>query len=268
MTALRFEAVDFAYRGGPAVLRGVDLGFAPGATAIVGANGAGKSTLLRLCNGLLRPTTGRVLVDDVDTRETTVAQVAHRVGLVFQDPADQLFRPRLLDDVAFGPANLRLDDPHGRATSALARVGLDDAADVHPYELGLADRKLATIAGVLAMDVAVLALDEPTMGQDAAGVDRLVTLLTGLADPAAEGRTLLLVSHDMSFVARCCTRVVVLAGGRVTADGPPRSVFADESALAGAGLAAPPVTVLGRRLGLPGTVVTLDDLVAGVERGH
>lgn len=261
MTRIRFEGVSFRYDADRPALHDVDVTFEPGATAVVGANGAGKSTLLRLCVGLLKPTAGRVRVDDLDTRDATVATLARRVGLVFQDPADQLFRPRLRDDVAFGPSNLGLDDPDGRALAALERVGLAAVADVHPYELGLAERKLATIAGVLAMDVGALALDEPTMGQDAGGGRRLAELVGELA---AEGRTVVVVSHDMGFVARTCTRVVVLAAGRVRADGTPAEVFARDDVLAAAGLAPPPVTLLGRRLGLPHTVVTLDELVAAV----
>ena len=261
MTTLRFSDVGYRYGNGPEALTEVNVSFGPGVTGVVGANGAGKSTMLRLCNGLLRPTTGQVFVDEVDTRTATVAALARHIGLVFQDPGDQLFRPRLRDDVAFGPANLGLDDPPGRAAAALERVGLGVAGDVHPYELGLAERKLATIAGVLAMDVGALALDEPTMGQDTAGTQRLADLATDLA---SDGRTVIVVSHDMGFVARCCSRVVVLAGGTLRADGAPRAVFSDPSLLAGAGLAPPPITELGWRLGLDEVVVTIDDLVAAV----
>src|SRR5690606_19965222 len=171
--------VHFHYSPGVPALNGISLDIFPGATAIIGQNGAGKSTFVRLLNGLLKPVDGHVLVKGIDTRTRSVAQLARTVGLVFQNPSDQLFKSRVLDEVMFGPANLGVaaDEAERRAREALAQVGLAHAHDRNPYDLGLAERKLVTIASVLSMGTEVIILDEPTIGQDADGVRRLGELV-------------------------------------------------------------------------------------------
>ena len=173
--SIEFEAVSFAYPEGTQALADVSLRIEPGETlAIVGQNGSGKSTLVRHMNGLLRPGSGRVLLDGVDVRPVHVAHLAARVGLAFQNPDRQLFAGHVSAEVEFGPRNLgvRGTELAERVGMALAAVGLDGVAGANPYDLGYSRRKLLALASVLAMRTPVLILDEPTTGQDARGVAR------------------------------------------------------------------------------------------------
>jgi energy-coupling factor transport system ATP-binding protein len=235
--------------------------------ALVGQNGSGKTTLVRHFNGLLRPTAGRVLVDGQDAATKRVAQLSRIVGLVFQDPDRQIFSGTVRAEVEFGPRNLGLPPGTRRAAvdEALAAVGLEGAPDTNPYDLGGARRKLLALASVLAMRTAVLVLDEPTTGQDARGVDTVRGVVESVA---AEGRTVIAISHDMRFVAEVFERVVVLRAGKVILDGPPAEVFAEPSwpALASTYLEAPLAAVVGARLGI-GSTPTEDALIDALRKG-
>jgi energy-coupling factor transport system ATP-binding protein len=224
--AIRCEGLDFVYPDGTRALSEIDLAIAEGElVAIVGANGSGKSTLMRQLNGLLRPTEGHVEVHGRDLGRRHVAELAREVGLAFQNPDRQIFAGRVADEVAFGPRNLGRRGPElDRAVvDALALVGLTEARDVNPYDLGLSRRKLLGIASILAMETPIVVLDEPTTGQDARGTAMIRALVATLA---AEGRTVLAVSHDLGFVAESFPRVVVLAGGRLVLDGKTDEVLA------------------------------------------
>ena len=167
--------VSFTYPSGVDALRGVSLEFRTGERiAIIGQNGSGKTTLAKHLNGLLRPTRGDVLVGDWNTRTCTVAQMARRVGFLFQNPGEQIFENRVAAEVAFGPSNLgfSIAEVEARVSTALTQTGLAGYRDAHPYELLPAQRKWVALASVLAMDPAVLVLDEPTTGQDARGLAR------------------------------------------------------------------------------------------------
>lgn len=260
MADIRVEGVRFHYTPGVEVLRGIDLELRPGATAIVGQNGAGKSTFVRLLNGLLKPVSGRVLVDGVDTRGTTVATLARKVGLLFQNPADQLFKSKVLEEVAFGPRNLGLQEKeaHRRAEEALWELGLLDFADKNPYDLGLAERKLVTVAGIVAMDTKVVILDEPTIAQDMRGTERLGSLVSRMT---AAGKTVLTIAHDMDFVARFFSRVIVMREGIVAADGDGRSIFSERGVLTSAGLEPPQITELARSLGSEEAILTVEEFL-------
>lgn len=233
-------------------LDGVDLRVASGErVALVGQNGSGKTTLVRHLNGLLRPTGGRVTVDGADAARLTVAQLASRVGLVFQDPDRQVFAPSVRSEVEFGPRNLGRSGPElaSDVGAALEATGLSGEERTNPYDLGGSRRKLLALASVLAMRTPVLILDEPTTGQDARGVE-LVTRVIEAA--AAEGRTVIAISHDMRFVAEAFERVVAMRAGRIILDGPPATVFARDAwaALESTFLEPPLAAVAGDRLGL------------------
>ena len=227
MTDLTLESVSYRYpSGGALALDAVDLHLAAGErVALVGQNGSGKTTLVRHLNGLLRPTSGRVLHDGTDVAARTVAQLARAVGLVFQDPDLQIFAGSARAEVEFGPRNVGLDRSALRSAvdAALAEVGLEADARTNPYDLGASRRKLLALASVQAMGTPVLVLDEPTTGQDLRGVEIVQKLVAGAH---AAGRTVIAISHDMEFVARSFDRVVVLRAGRVILDGRPSSVFA------------------------------------------
>lgn len=266
MTDLALEGVSYRYRqGGTLALDGIDLHIRAGErVAVVGQNGSGKTTLVRHLNGLLRPTSGRVLHDGRDVARRTVAQLARTVGLAFQDPDRQIFAGSVRREVEFGPRNLGISggELHRVVDEALAEVGLAGEASTNPYDLGASRRKLLALASVQSMGTPVLILDEPTTGQDMRGVE-IVKLLIDRAHAA--GRTVIAISHDMEFVAASFDRVVVLRLGRVILDGSPASAFDEGSweALRSTYLEPPLPASIGSRLGL-GATPTDDELLAAL----
>ena len=250
MIELAVEDVTHVYPGGVRGLDGVSLRIGPGETvALIGQNGSGKTTLVRHLNGLLRPTSGRVVIGGADAAGLRVARLAAQVGLVFQDPDRQIFSGTVQKEVEFGPRNVGL---RGAAldvavAGALAAVGLQGEEGTNPYDLGAARRKLLAVASVLAMRTPILVLDEPTTGQDRAGVARIRDVVAAVA---SEGRTVIAISHDLRFVAETFGRVVVLRAGRVVLDGPPDEVFAAGAweTLRGTGLEPPVAAVLAEQL--------------------
>ncbi len=254
--------VAFRYPNGVQALAGVSLAITGGeAVAVIGENGAGKTTLARHLNGLLRPQQGRVLIGDWDTREHTVAQLARRVGYVFQNPDDQLFERTVRRELAFGPRNLgrRQDEIEAAVAQALAWLDLEDVADSHPYDLSLSQRRLVALAAVLAMETPIVVLDEPTTGQDAAGMALLGRVIEDLK---AAGRTVITISHDIDFVAEHFPRLVVMAAGRILADGPTDRVLAQTGLLAQAQVEPPQLVRLATALDLPGIPSTVDAFLA------
>ena len=224
------EARDLAYDypDGTRALGGISFRIAHGeAVAIVGANGAGKSTLIHHLNGHLSATRGEVRIGDVPITRDTLPAIRRRVGLVFQDADDQLFMPTVFDDVAFGPANqgLPADEVARRVDGALLRVGMAALRDKPPYRLSGGEKKRVAIAGVLAMAPDVLVIDEPTGGLDPHARRQLLRLLADFT------HTRIFTSHDLDMVLELCPRTIVLARGRVMADGPTREVFTDDALL-------------------------------------
>jgi len=266
--SVELEDVSFAFPDGTQALSHVGLRIEPGESlAVVGQNGSGKSTLARHLNGLLRPTSGRVLLDGRDVRAVHVAALAERVGLAFQNPDRQLFAGRVSTEVAFGPKNLGVRGAAlgERVSAALDAVGLSADAASNPYDLGYSRRKLLALASVLAMRTPVLVLDEPTTGQDPRGSARVRAVVAAVGH---EGRTVIAISHDMRFVAECFGRVVVMRGGRVVLDGPPEMVFGEAAwpQLRATFLEPPPAAVAGARLGL-GSTPTEAAFVAALATG-
>lgn len=235
--------VTFRYPGAalPAVA-GVTLAVAPGeVVGIVGANGSGKTTLARLVNGLLRPGSGRIVVDGLDTSAHRVQRLAAHVGSVFQEPARQLLAATVADELALGPRALGWSEARiGERVRELTQLlELEDLLGRHPLRLGRAERKLVALGAVLAMRPRVLILDEPTTGADL----RLAGIIEArVRDAAEEGSAVLVASHDMAFLGRLATRLIVMDAGRVCADAPTRQVFADAPLLATAGLEPPGAT--------------------------
>jgi energy-coupling factor transporter ATP-binding protein EcfA2 len=248
-SALQVENLWFWY-GSPdsPVLRAVDLSVPHSQfVALVGANGSGKTTLVRHLNGLLRPGKGTVLVEGQDTASRTIGELARQVGFLFQHPEQQIFGSSVRQEISFGPQNLGLpsDQVETLVGSALARFDLEDVADQPPAILSYGLRRRVTLASLAAMDPAIVVLDEPTVGLDALGQQET---FDWLAELKGEGRTIVLISHDMSLVARYADRVVVLDQGRLIADGSPGNVFSQERVLAQASLVVPPVLALARAL--------------------
>jgi cobalt/nickel transport system ATP-binding protein len=209
--------VHFRYPDGFEALRGVDLRIDSGEkVALVGPNGAGKSTLMLQLNGTLRPEHGSVRVAGLAVGKDTIRRVRAEVGLVFQDPDDQLFSPTVFDDVAFGPLHMGLaaDEVHRRVERALAAVGMAAFAHRVPHRMSLGQRKRVALATVLSMDPSILVFDEPSAGLDPRGRRELIRLLRTL------DQTMLVSTHDMRLVAEVFPRTVVMDDGLVVADGP------------------------------------------------
>lgn len=249
--ALAFENVSYDYAGRPA-LAGVSFAIAPGErVALVGRNGAGKSTLLRLVTGLLRPATGSVSVGDWNAAERRPDELARRVGSLFQHADQQLFARTVAEDVAFGPRVTGIPAPETerRVQRALESLGLMEVAAEHPYDLPPPWRKLAALAGALALEPMLLVLDEPTAGLDRRARARVAEALGKRADG---GTALLVVTHDLGFAAETLERALVLEQGRLARDAPLGPLLADGVWLERQGLVSPPLAQLSQILGLPG----------------
>ncbi|AIU70286.1 ABC transporter ATP-binding protein [Thermococcus eurythermalis] len=253
------EDVHFSY-GGREVLRGVSLTLDQEILALVGPNGSGKTTLAKHLNGLLKPTRGRVLVDGMDTREHTVAELSRKVGYVFQNPEHMFFEETVFKEVAFGPKNLGLSEAEveERVRWALGAVGLGGFEERTPYSLSGGEKQRLAIACVLAMRPKYLVLDEPTTGLDWKAERSVVEVIKSLRE---RGHGILLITHDMDLVLELADRVVLLRGGRKVFDGPVEDFFALN--LEEYGLEKPEVLLLAERLNV-GFVRTVDEIVRRV----
>ncbi|WP_235589111.1 energy-coupling factor ABC transporter ATP-binding protein [Tepidibacillus decaturensis] len=171
MKSLEIKNLHFSYTPENEVLKGINLHLGSEPTAIIGQNGAGKSTFVKLLKGLLKPTEGEIIFDGRNTKDYTVASLAKHIGLVFQNPNDQIFKNTVISEVMFGPLNIGQDELQAKnnAFQALKKVHLEQYIETNPYDLSLSERKMITIASILAMDTDVVIFDEPTMGQDHAG---------------------------------------------------------------------------------------------------
>jgi energy-coupling factor transport system ATP-binding protein len=256
---LTLTSLSYTYPTGVAALRDVSLAIPAGeAVAIVGQNGAGKTTLAKHLNGLLRPSAGLVQVGDWNTRDHTTAQLAARVGYVFQNPEEQLFQQTVRAEVAFGPKNLGWGATRIEAEveAALVAVALRDEAGRHPYDLSPGGRKRVALASVLAMDTPIVVLDEPTTGQDYAGIE----LVGRLADDLrGRGKTVITITHDIDFCAEHFGRVVALTEGQVLLDGPARDVLAQAETLARTYVEPPQLVRLAARLGMQGVPLNVEE---------
>ena len=264
----RVEDLDFRYpqAGGPA-LRGVSLDVDRGEfLAIVGANGAGKSTLAALMAGGLVPPPATVFLEGRDIRSFTSRELASRVGYVFQNPEHQFVTERVRDELAFSLAGRGGRSPHaereGLVHSWLGRFGLAALAEENPFALSQGQKRRLSVASILIRGQEAVFLDEPTFGQDREQTERLLALLRDLW---REGRTLVVLTHDMELVARHAQRLLVLKDGAVLYDGVPRSFFGDEELVRAARLAVPAVGRLAAALGAP-LLLTAEDLVAAAGR--
>ena len=233
-TAVEVMGLRFAYPDGVEALRGVNLAVRRGEkVALLGPNGAGKSTLLLHLNGVLRGT-GQVRIGDVVLRHETLAQVRAQVGLVFENPDDQLFSTTVLEDVAYGPLYMGLSPEQvlERARRALAQVSMTGFEERSPHRLSLGQKKRIAIATVLSMEPAILALDEPTAGLDPRARRQLIHLLRELP------QTMIVSTHDIPLVRELLPRTVVMDGGVIVADGETRAILSDSALLATHGLEA------------------------------
>lgn len=226
---VQVEDLSFRYPDGTPALQGLSFRITHGeSVAVVGANGAGKSTLLLHLNGYLAPTHGKVRVGDHPLTRETVQDVRKAVGMVFQDPDDQLFMPTVYEDVAFGPLNLGLppDEVDHRVLEALTRVGALRLKDRPPYKLSGGEKRIVAIATVLSMSPSILVMDEPSSNLDPQARRQLIDLLRTFE------HTKIIATHDLDLVLDVCHRTIVMKDGKITADGPTLDVFRDDALLA------------------------------------
>jgi len=227
--ALGVRGLRFAYPDGRQALCGVDLRIDRGErVALLGPNGAGKTTLALHLNGVLTPSSGMVFVGDLVVTRASLREVRRRVGLVFQDPDDQLFMPTVAEDVAFGPANfgVRGASLQRRVDDALAAVGMTSRASRSPLHLSFGQRRRVALATVLACDPDILVLDEPSANLEPVARRELAETLASL------DTTMLMITHDLPYAAQLCPRSVIMDGGSVVADGPTMDLLADAPLLA------------------------------------
>ena len=227
------EKLSFSYPDGHQALRDVSLSVAPGEkVALLGPNGAGKSTLILHLNGILRVQAGSVCVAGITVGEKTLGRVRAAVGLVFQNPDDQLFSPTVFDDVAFGPIYQGLPEAevHARVREALAAVRMDDYQHRVSHHLSTGEKKRIAIASVLSMRPEILVLDEPTAGLDPRARRGLINLIRELP------QTMMVATHDIRMVVELFHRSVIMDAGAIVADGPSGRILADEALLAAHGL--------------------------------
>ncbi|MEV6553805.1 ABC transporter ATP-binding protein [Streptomyces sp. NPDC051597] len=223
--SLEVSGLAFAYPDGHQALFGVDLTVRRGErVALLGPNGAGKTTLVLHLNGILVGGAGTVRVAGLPVEKRNLAEIRRRVGIVFQDPDDQLFMPTVREDVAFGPAasGMRGAELEARVRTALERVGMAEYADRPPHHLSFGQRRRVAVATVLAMEPEILVLDEPSSNLDPASRRELADILRAL------DVTVLMVTHDLPYALELCGRSVILSGGTIAADGPTADVLADD----------------------------------------
>jgi energy-coupling factor transport system ATP-binding protein len=259
---IQVENVSYAYPNGVQALNGVSLTIHKGEfVAIMGENGAGKTTLVKHFNGLLRPQEGSITVDGVDVSQVSVASLARKVGLVFQSPDDQLFSENVESEISFALNNFGFEKEvvEKRVGWALNLLGIERYRKSSPFILSGGERKRVALASVLAWDPEIVVLDEPTIGQDYAQKERLRHFLMQLR---VQGKTTIIVTHDVEFVAECKPRIVLMADGGIIADGTTKEIMTDAGAMERASVSPPEITKIFSRLspsGLPEDVLDVDE---------
>lgn len=257
---IEVKDVYFTYANGVEALKGISLTIKAGEfVAIMGQNGAGKTTLIKHFNGLLKPTKGEVLVDGVDTKTTSVAKLARNVGFVFQNPDNQLFCETVEEEVAFALKNFGFKETtlKKRVTWALNLLGLTEYRKTSPFMLSGGERKRVALASVLAWNPQVVVMDEPTIGQDHQQKEKLRQFIIQLN---TQGKTVVVVTHDVEFVAECNPRVILMTKGKTVADAVGKKVLTDIDRLTQASIVPPQITQIFMELknfGLPLDVIDL-----------
>lgn len=261
MSMVELSDVSFSYVPGQEIVHDLNLKFNSGtATAIVGQNGAGKTTTVKLINHLLTPSQGKVLIEGTDIHDLTTAKVAHQVGYAFQNPDDQIFNNSIRKEIAFGPKENGVSGKalENKISQAAELTGLSDFLDEHPYNFPYSLRKFITIASLLAMDPEVYIFDEPTAGQDHVSRQRLAMIIETLR---SRGKCVIIITHDMNFVAENFKRVVVLSEHQVLRDGTPQDIFTDSDLMFRANIEPPAVLNIARKAQLSAIPLTVDELV-------
>lgn len=260
MSKIEVKDLHFYYDKEEEILKGINLTFDKEATAIIGQNGAGKTTFVKLLKGLLKPQKGDIIIEGVNTKEISTAKLSKHIGMVFQNPDDQIFKNKVIDEVMFGPLNIGQSSKEAEENSKLAleEVGMLDKINKNPYDLSLAERKLVSIASVIAMNTEIIIFDEPTIAQDYEGKKRIKSIIKRLKE---KGKLVITIIHDMDFAAENFERIIVFAEGKVLLDGAAREVFSNKEVLEKAYLELPYVTELCSRLGFNETLLSVEEFL-------
>jgi energy-coupling factor transport system ATP-binding protein len=259
---IEVKDVSFTYPNGVEALHGVSLKIRDGEfVAIMGQNGAGKTTLVKQFNGLLKPTKGEVVVDGVNTREASVATLAQKVGFVFQNPDHQLFCETVEDEIAFALKNFGFKENtiKKRVTWALNLLDLKKYRKTSPFMLSGGERKRVALASVLAWNPKVIILDEPTIGQDQNQKNRLQQFVNQLV---TQGKTVVIVTHDVEFVAECNPKIVLMVEGKILAEGSAKQILTNSYLLTQASIVLPQIAQIFTGLaglGLPTDVISVHE---------
>jgi len=263
---IQIDSISYSYPTGIEALNGISLSITQGESlAIIGQNGSGKTTLAKHLNGLLKPYSGSVNVGGRDTRFQSVSHLASLVGFVFQNPDDQLFKPSVWAEVIFGPTNLGFskEEIAKRSLESLTLVQLERHSNKHPYDLSPSERKRVALASVLAMNTPIIVLDEPTSGQDHAGVERIGFIVDMLKKL---GKTIITITHDIDFCAEHFDRVLLMANGTIILDGLTREVLNQTSLLSRNQIDPPQLIRLATGLHLLDKPLTVKEFVNNFER--
>lgn len=257
---IQVDNLSFSYDGAGYALQDISLSIDRRATAIIGRNGSGKTTFVKLLKGLLKPDSGSIKINGADISNQTPASLAKTVGLIFQNPNDQIFKSNVFDEVMFGPVNIKMSPDLARENSlkALKMVSLDDRLQVNPHDLSLHEKKLLCMASVMAMDTDVIIFDEPTIAQDNIGKEKIKSIIKELK---ARGKLVITIIHDMDFVAENFERTIVFQNGKVALDGETGEVFAQGDILRKADVEAPYITQLADKLGFSRVILNEEDFI-------
>ena len=248
---IEVTSLSYTYPNGITALHDISLTIDEGEfIAIMGENGAGKTTLIKHFNGLLKPSEGHVIIDGVDTKDVSVAALAKKVGLVFQNADHQLFSETVKEDISFGLSNFGYPRPriNKRVRSMMKLLDLERYQNVSPFSLSGGEKKRVALASVLAWDPQYLVLDEPTIGQDALQKERLKNFILQLK---TRGKSVIIVTHDIEFVAECHPRVIVISKGKVLADDTAEKIFSNKKIVQQGSLVMPQIALLLRALKYP-----------------
>ena len=262
MEGIEFQDVSFHYPNGFLANEGLNLKVRPGErVAIIGQNGAGKSTAAKMMNGLYKPTQGKVLVNGVDTREKTTAQIARMVGYVFQNPDEQIFNSTVIKEIEYMPRYFHLPEEEikARTDEVLSLTGLKDCRDMNPFDISYSTRKFVTIAAVLATKPLYTIWDEPTAGQDCKHTAILREILDYLQE---RGVGVVVITHDMDFVVNTFDRIVVMANKHIIADGTPAEIFSREDIIRESCISRPQIGNIAHNAGIEKTILFREELVA------
>jgi len=255
---IEVEDVHFSYSNRVEALKGVSLTIKDGEfVSVMGQNGAGKTTLIKHFNGLLKPSQGIVRIDGVDTRKMSIATLARNIGFVFQNPDHQLFSETVEEEIAFALKNFGFETEviENRIDWALNLLGLTQYRKTSPFLLSGGERKRVALASVLAWDPKALILDEPTIGQDYQQKEKLRQFIVQMQ---TQGKTIVIVTHDVEFVAECNSRVLLMKEGRIIADGESREILTNQEVLAQSSIVLPQIAQIFAHLsslGLPKDII-------------